>query len=81
MEFLEGNTFNLTENLYEGMGNYTGHFTVKGREITLDVEDINFSGVLGDDVRSIRFEMLEDGSLQLQSDLCFSRAGQTFQQI
>ncbi len=81
VEFMEGNTFNFTENLYEGMGNYTGHFTVQGNQLTLDVEDINFSGFLGDDVKVIRFTIMEDGTLTLQSDLCFSRSGQTFGRV
>lgn len=81
VEFMEGNTFNFTENLYEGMGNYTGHFTVQGNQLTLDVEDINFSGFLGDDVKVIRFTIMEDGTLTLQNDLCFSRSGQTFGRV
>lgn len=65
-------TFELTENLFEGMGHYRGTYTVDDIYLTLQVESTDFSGFAGDDVKVIAFEALSEDVLQLMTDLCGS---------
>ena len=65
-------TFVLTENLFEGMGHYSGTYTAEDYNLTLHVSSVDFSGFAGDDVKEIRFEALSEDVLQLMDDLCGS---------
>ncbi len=65
-------TFMLTENLFAGMGHYSGTFTSDDYILTLHVEETDFSGFAGDDVTEITFEALSEDVLQLMTDLCGS---------
>ena len=65
-------TFLLTENLFAGMGHYSGTFTSDDYILTLHVENTDFSGFAGDDVTEITFEALSEDVLQLMTDLCGS---------
>ena len=65
-------TFVLTENLFEGMGHYSGTYTAEDYNLTLHVSSVDFSGFAGDDVKEIRFEALTEDVLQLMDDLCGS---------
>lgn len=64
--------FVLTENLYEGMGHYSGTWTKDDYILILQVEQTDFSGFAGDDVKEIRFEALSPDVLDLMTDLCGS---------
>ena len=66
-------TFELTENLYEGMGHYKGHYTRQDINLTLYVEETDFMGFAGDDVTVIEFETMSKDVVQLMTDLCGSR--------
>ncbi len=65
-------TFILTENLFEGMGHYSGTYTAEDYNLTLHVSSVDFSGFAGDDVKEIRFEALSEDALELMNDLCGS---------
>ena len=65
-------TFVLTENLFEGMGHYSGTYTAEDYNLTLHVSSVDFSEFAGDDVKEIRFEALTEDVLQLMDDLCGS---------
>ncbi len=65
-------TFVLTENLFAGMGHYSGTFTSDDYILTLHVDKTDFSGFAGDDVTEITFEALSEDVLQLMTDLCGS---------
>lgn len=65
-------TFVLTENLFSGMGHYSGSYTVDDYRLTLDVESTDFKGFAGDDVTVIEFEALSPDVIQLMTDLCGS---------
>ena len=65
-------TFVLTENLFAGMGHYSGTYTIDDYVLDLHVDSIDFSGFAGDDVKEIRFEALSQDVLQLMTDLCGS---------
>lgn len=65
-------TFELTENLFEGMGHYKGTYTVDDIYLTLNVESTDFSGFAGDNVKVIEFEALSEDVFQLMTDLCGS---------
>ena len=67
-------TFTLTENLFSGMGHYTGTYDIEDINLTLNVEQIDFSGFAGDDIKTIRFEVLSQDVIQLMDDLCGSQA-------
>lgn len=71
-------TFVLTENLFSGMGHYSGTYTAQDYNLTLHVEKIDFSGFAGDNVTEIRFEALSPDVLQLMSDLCGSQRFDTW---
>ncbi len=76
--FHENGTYTLLENLYECMGTYTGKYALKGNQLVLSVEDVNFKGWLGDDVSQIVFTVKSKSSLVLQTQLCMSSPGQEF---
>ena len=65
-------TFELTENLFEGMGHYTGTYEMDDINLTLTVKSTDFKGFAGDDVKEIRFEVMSDDVIQLMTDLCGS---------
>ncbi|MBR2677266.1 MAG: hypothetical protein IKE28_10195 [Solobacterium sp.] len=65
-------TFVLTENLFAGMGHYSGTYTIDDYILDLHVDSVDFSGFAGDDVKEIRFEALSQDVLQLMTDLCGS---------
>ena len=71
-------SFLFNENLYEGMGEYTGFYAADKESITCYVKYISFSGFAGDNVSIIEFKRLPDGSLQLKSNLCGSVVGDIF---
>ena len=70
-------TFVYVENLYEGMGEYRGTYTIEGGEIICNVEYVGFGGYAGDDVTEIRFRA-EGDVLVLDRDLCSSFKGYLF---
>lgn len=65
-------TFVLTENLFSGMGHYSGTYTVDDIYLTLHVDAADFQGFTGDDVTLIQFEALSPDVIQLMTDLCGS---------
>ena len=70
-------SFVLTENLYEGMGNYYGTYEVDDYKLTLNVTKTDFQGFAGDDLKVIHFEALSKDVLQLIDNLCGSAAFDT----
>lgn len=71
-------TFVLGENLYVGMGEYTGSYSQVNGVITLTVKSINFSGFAGDNLKIIEFSIESETVLYLQTDICYSHAGYVF---
>ena len=70
--------FTYYENIYEGMVYYYGVYKVNGDEIicTVDYTDpYDLSGVKGGDVKEIKFTLNEDGTLTLNTELCYSYKG------
>lgn len=71
-------SFVITENLYAGMGHYTGTYIKDGDRFVLNVTEVDFFGFLGEDVRNIEFQFTNDGTLELKTDLCYSGQGDIF---
>ena len=72
-------TFELTENLFEGMGHYTGTYAIEDEyRLTLTVTNTDFKGFRGDDVKTIEFEALSKDVLELRTELCGSVTGDIF---
>ena len=71
-------TFELTENLFEGMGHYTGTYEIDDYRLTLNVSSVDFKGFAGDTVKKIEFEALRKDVLELRTDLCGSLTGDVF---
>ena len=72
LELNNDGTFVLTENLYEGMGHYTGHYTKQDINLTLYVEEKDFNGFAGDNISTIEFEIMSKDVIQLMTTLCGS---------
>ena len=77
IEFFDDETFAFKENFLSGMGTYKGPYVYDDNQYICKVESINISGLLGTDVKEIRFHKLESG-IQLATDLCMSTAGTMF---
>ena len=71
-------TFTLTENFLAAMGEYTGTYIEDDSGLTLYVKNCSVSGFAGDDVKKIVFYYIHMGSIELETDLCGSRAGDPF---
>ena len=72
--FEETGIFFMRENLFEGMGQYVGQYTVSDGMVICNVDTIGFSGFAGDNVKQFRFQITED-ALILADDLCASGKG------
>ena len=71
-------SFCFTENVYAGMANIYGYYSVSGSKIILDVTDNkSLTGFAGQDVKQIVLEQTKQGYV-LRTDLCMSRSGEQF---
>ncbi len=80
LELYKNGQFVFTENCYAGMFRYKGWYqkTDDGR-IICDVTDASeMQGFKGDDVKTIYFEYAEPNTLMLDTELCMSMPGDTF---
>ena len=77
-ELYEDQTFLFYENLYTGMGEYTGKCSFIGSNMSCKVENISFSGYAGDNVKEIYFTFKDDNTIILKTDLCMSVTGDEF---
>ncbi len=71
-------TFVLVENLAEGMGTYTGTFTLSKATLTLNVTKVDFMGFSGDNVKTIIFTVNNAHTLTIQTQLCLTGPGAVF---
>ncbi|MBR2811431.1 MAG: hypothetical protein IKD69_08635 [Solobacterium sp.] len=72
-------SFVYLENHYDGMGAYTGYCDEPNGNTRLIVENCDFYGYTGSDVKVINYQVTDGGNtLILQTDLCMSRAGDRF---
>lgn len=70
---------NLRENLLEGMGNFTGHYTVSDGTLTVTVDSVDFAeSFVCYSVREITFTVQDEDTLVLQTELCASVPGAVF---
>ena len=76
--FNKDGTFAMEENLYEGMGTYSGQYSYDGYYYECGVSEISFSGFAGDDVKKIGFARFDGNTIILQDDLCGSLSKDVF---
>ena len=75
----KGYSFVFTENNYAGMAQITGTFSTDGRYIVCDVEDASqMKGFAGEGIKYIEFEIKDDKTLVLLSNINMSQAGDLF---
>lgn len=70
--------FILKENLGVGMGEYKGKYEIIKEYIYLTVESIDFKGFTGDTLKNITFIIKDVSTLEIATDLCFSKKGDLF---
>lgn len=80
LELNKDGTFVFTENVYAGMAHYRGTWTeTAGGYIVCDATDNKeLQGFAGQGVETIIFEYAEPNTLMLNTDLCMSLKGDTF---
>lgn len=80
LELKKDGTFIFTENCYAGMGRLKGTWMeTPGGYIVCDVTDNSeMQGVAGGDTKTIIFEYADPNTLMLDTDLCMSMKGDTF---
>ena len=80
LELNKDGTFVFTENVYAGMAHYRGTWMeTPGGYIVCDATDNKeLQGFAGQDVETIIFEYAEPNTLVLNTDLCMSLKGDTF---
>ena len=76
--FKDDGTFEMTENLLSGMGNYTGIYQYDGNAFVCKVQTVSFSGYAGADAKQIYFRKLAADRIYLCGNLCGSAAGDNF---
>ena len=80
LELFKDGTFVFTENCYAGMAHYRGfwHESEDGFIVCDVTDNTEMQGFAGQDVTLIYFEYAEPNTLMLDTDLCMSRSGDTF---
>ena len=80
LELFKDGTFVFTENCYAGMGHYRGTYeeTADGSVLCYVTDNKEMQGFAGQGVTLIRFEYAEPNTLMLDTDLCMSLKGDTF---
>ncbi|MBQ9425010.1 MAG: hypothetical protein IJU42_03595 [Erysipelotrichaceae bacterium] len=74
--------FTFTENVYSGMAQIKGWYEKKSDGYICHVDDNSqMEGYTGADVKLIEFEKKDNSTLVLKTDICMSRAGDTFELI
>ena len=76
--FNSDQTFSMKENFLAGMGTYTGVYVFDSNQWICKVESTNFAGVMGDDVKMIKFGNYSKDEIMLGTDLCMSLSGRIF---
>lgn len=78
IELYSDGTFVVIENVYAGMGKYTGTYSEIGSIVVLEVKDnSSMQGFMGADVDKIALEQSSHGYI-LKTDLCMSAQGDEF---
>lgn len=72
------NTFTMDVNLCEGIGSYEGTYSKDDKKLTLTIDKIDFKGFLGDDFKSISFNILKNGNLKLNQQISCTWDGFVF---
>lgn len=82
MEFLDDGNFIFTENCFSGMGQYNGWYEKKDDKYICHVTDASsMKGYAGQDVTQIDFEIRDEKSIVLRTDLCMSLSGDFFELV
>lgn len=68
IEFKENNEFAMALNLCEGMAYINGTYQIKNKTIILNFDAGQFKGFTGDDLTTLKFEILNDKKIKFVSE-------------
>ncbi|MBQ6478017.1 MAG: hypothetical protein IJI44_01480 [Erysipelotrichaceae bacterium] len=82
IKFDSAGMFDFTENLYSGFGHFIGWYEKTDKAYICHVDDAStVQGFAGADTKLIEFELVDENTIILKTDLCMSMSGEKFERI